>query len=46
MKDKTKMMIHLMKKEKTRTMRKKEEEKEKLSVVRSDQSFLLLRSCG
>jgi hypothetical protein len=34
-----------MKKEKTRTMRKKEE-KEKLSVVRSDQSFLLLRSCG
>jgi hypothetical protein len=45
LKDKTKMMIHLMKKEKTRTMRKKEE-KEKLSVVRSDQSFLLLRSCG
>jgi hypothetical protein len=33
-----------MKKEKTRTMRK--EEKEKLSFVRSDQSFLLLRSCG
>jgi hypothetical protein len=32
-----------MKKEKTRAMRKK---KEKLSVVRSDQSFLLLRSCG
>ncbi len=46
MKDKIKMMIHLMKKEKTRTMRKKEEEKEKLSFVRSDQSFLLLRSSG